>query len=199
MDIRNSREDALQIFNDNKKLAYFILNKYFNPYITEDSKDDLHQVALLALWKSCLTYDKNLNITISTYASKSIINELIMYIGRNKKKKNFNDSIVSYDTMFISDYENDSCPFNEVLADKSCMEDNTINSILLDEIIKDCETLADNDEHNEVFKDYLYSLIYGEPCTQIDIAKNHNLSQAQVSRIIRGQKKRIKSKYEGQY
>lgn len=64
----NERDAALKLFEENRKLAHFTLNRYFRNFAYDD---DYQQIASMALWQACLHYDPEVG-KFSTYAIQSI-------------------------------------------------------------------------------------------------------------------------------
>lgn len=77
-------------FEKNTKLVYFVFEKKFKNY--SDLKDDLCQEGLIALWKASKKYNKQMGLQFSTYAVKSIYNNMLRYI-QNKEIKHIKNSI----------------------------------------------------------------------------------------------------------
>lgn len=66
------RTEAEQLYHDNIRLAYYILNISY-PTFAKD--EDMQQEALLGLWKACTTYNPD-KAQFSTYAGYCILNQL---------------------------------------------------------------------------------------------------------------------------
>lgn len=75
--------DVLNILiRKNKNLIYHIINRYYS-YMNKDTKEDLYQEGLFALFNCIKKYDKNKEVLFSTYAYNSIINYLIKFNQKN--------------------------------------------------------------------------------------------------------------------
>ena len=88
--------DKEKLFNDNLKLAHYVLNEKFqgkNTYFPGNDYDDLTQVAYIGLWKACITFKPDKKINFSTYAIKVIYNEILMLKRSLMRNKLLNDSI----------------------------------------------------------------------------------------------------------
>lgn len=68
------REEALRLYEENEKLVFFILNKYF-PALAFD--DDAAQEGRIGLWNACQHYDSGKG-AFSTYAGRAIRNAVAM-------------------------------------------------------------------------------------------------------------------------
>lgn len=113
------RENNLKLFQENLKLAPFLLCRYY-PKFSKD--EDLLQEAYIGLWKSCLTYDDSKGAKFSTYASRVICNQ----IGMELRKRNRVPSRLSLDVP-ISELSNegDGCStFGEIIEDEKLLMEN---------------------------------------------------------------------------
>ena len=69
----------------NTGLVYYIVNRY-NNYSWQ--REDLEQIGMLGLCKAAITFDESKGSKFSTYASRCIDNEILMYLRKNKRRKN---------------------------------------------------------------------------------------------------------------
>lgn len=76
------REDALRLYEDNEKLVFFILNKYF-PTLAFD--EDAAQDGRLGLWNACQSYDPEKS-AFSTYAGRAIRNAVAMSLRQETRR-----------------------------------------------------------------------------------------------------------------
>ena len=76
------REEALRLYEENEKLVFFVLNKYF-PDIAFD--EDAAQEGRIGLWNSCLHYDPGKG-TFSTYACRAIRNAIVLHLRADMKQ-----------------------------------------------------------------------------------------------------------------
>ena len=78
------------LFNNNRKLVYHILNKYYTKWA--ELQDDLIAVGMVALWKATEEYDESREIKFSSFAGRAIRNEMTNELhrtyGRNGSFKN---------------------------------------------------------------------------------------------------------------
>ena len=70
------------LFEQYKNLAYAIVHRNFKYY---SEKDDLIQIALIALWDASNTFNPAFNVGFMCYASAFICNKIKDYIRRQKK------------------------------------------------------------------------------------------------------------------
>ena len=76
------RTNPEQLFEENKSLAHSVLWK---TYPTFAGDEDMHQEALLGLWKACITYDTSKS-KFSTYACICILNQLRMCMRKQSRQ-----------------------------------------------------------------------------------------------------------------
>lgn len=74
------REEALRLYEENEKLVFFILNKYY-PALAFD--EDAAQEGRTGLWNACQSYDPERS-AFSTYAGRVIRNAITMYMRQEK-------------------------------------------------------------------------------------------------------------------
>lgn len=80
-------EDAIKIVAEhNIKLVLMIVNKNFKT--VEWDKNELISIGNIGLLKAIQSFDKEKNVQFSTYASKCINNEILMFLRKLKKYKN---------------------------------------------------------------------------------------------------------------
>lgn len=90
----NLTDNINDLISENKNLIYFVINKSFKQYL---SNDDIIQEGYIGLWKAIKTYDDS-HSSFSTYAIKCIYNNILMYIRDNLSK--LHDNILSLDYLY---------------------------------------------------------------------------------------------------
>lgn len=68
-----------ELFDRTMKFGYFILHRHF-PSLSAD--EDAKQTAMLALWIACKKFDETRGVSITSFASRCIINALTRYVKR---------------------------------------------------------------------------------------------------------------------
>ena len=95
--------DVESIIREHIKLTYFTINEYFPNYSKDD---DVKQIALIALWKAVEKFDKEKDVSFSTFAITVIKNEIFNYLKTDKEFK-YKIVIISLDNDFnLSRIEN---------------------------------------------------------------------------------------------
>lgn len=97
----NLTNDINDLISKNKNLVYFVINKSFKQYL---SNDDIIQEGYIGLWKAIKTYDDS-HSSFSTYAIKCIYNNILMYIRDNLSK--LHDNILSLDYLYSGEKKED--------------------------------------------------------------------------------------------
>lgn len=67
-----------KLFEDNQKLVYFCINRYF-PLFAHD--EDAEQEGMIGLWKASQNYDKS-KAAFSTFAVRCIVNQIRMWLKK---------------------------------------------------------------------------------------------------------------------
>lgn len=114
-----------QIVEENMKLVFFIVNNKID--INGAPYDDIVQIGMLGLCKATLAFDENKGLNFSTFASRCIINEILMFYRKfNKEVQNLSleGAIFDYDD------ENEESEANKLesrLSDKTDFTENLVN------------------------------------------------------------------------
>ena len=87
--------DAMSLFDENQKLVYYTISKYY-PAWTND--EDIVQVGMIALWQACEAFDSGKG-ALSTFAVKYIRTSIHSYLRDCMKKP---PSSVPFDDAFAS-------------------------------------------------------------------------------------------------
>ncbi len=174
--MKQGDEEARNILIEhNLRLVAHVCKKYSNSNIDQD---DLISIGSIGLIKGINTYNADKAIKLSTYISKCIDNEILMYF-RSTKKQN-----------------------NEVYLDDPIGKDKDDNVITLEDILENDERRVDDEidlkmkiaklysKVKSILKDREKTIIelrFGlngkKPKTQNEIAKNLGISRSYVSRI----------------
>lgn len=174
--MKKGNEEARNILIEhNLRLVAHVCKKYSNSNIEQD---DLISIGSIGLIKGINTYNADKAIKLSTYISKCIDNEILMYF-RSTKKQN-----------------------NEVYLDDPIGKDKDDNVITLEDILENDERRVDDEidlkmkiaklysKVKSILKDREKTIIelrFGlngkKPKTQNEIAKNLGISRSYVSRI----------------
>ena len=142
--------DKNDLFDSNKKLVYYVYNKYFDEVQSNKLiKEDLIQEGFLALWRACSTYAEGRS-AFCTYATRAIYNSMLVYAKRkhfNKVCKNISiDAILSN-----KDEESDWIDYN---SGKLSYDDNILLRIIIQDTVKECKSLMP--KYSDIIDDYIF-------------------------------------------
>lgn len=180
----NGDEEARKkLIEHNLRLVVFLSKKYQNAGV---DLEDLVSIGTIGLIKGVNTYKLDKNIKLATYASRCIDNEILMFLRKNKKRKNeisFEDSL-SYDSEGNELHLEDVLGTDENIVTKR-IEDVDDRKLLYEEISK----LNDRDKQIMILRYGLYNKI---EMTQKDVANLLGISQSYISRIEKKVIKKLK-------
>lgn len=134
---------------DNKKLVYFVINKFF-PDLNED--EDIIQVGMIGLWKACINYEEQRS-NFSTYATACILNEIRMEL-RNRAKEKKKGVMISLDERVVNQEDD-----HDMTALINMIPDERDSTILLLHTFNILSTRLENQSwemsgaHSEISKD----------------------------------------------
>ena len=165
-----------KVIKHNLRLLLYQVNKVF--FNTPYDKDDLFQIGTIGLMRAVDTFDPEKNINFSTYASRCINNEILMFLRKGKKFL----KEVSFDEPIGTGKAGKELVLEDVIADdgKELDEDILLKESIF-EIRKQVEQLPGFEK--EIIK--LYCGFYDNKCyTQAEIADLFGFSKPHISRII---------------
>lgn len=188
--IRASKGDVQArniLVEHNLRLVAHIIKKY---YSNRNDQDDLVSIGTIGLIKAINTFNINKNIKLSSYASRCIENEILMYF-RNIKKSSQNISLNE-----AIDTDKDGNPLS--LIDILSTDDNIIESLNtklnLGKLYEYINSELDEREKRVIV--LRYGLNGKEPITQREVAKMLGVSRSYISRIETKALKTLRRKYE---
>lgn len=163
-----------KLVEHNLRLVAHIIKKY---YSTQTDHDDLVSIGTIGLIKAINTFDAEKNIKLSSYASRCIENEILMYFRNGRK---------SAQDVYLSeaiDTDKDGNPLT--LIDVLAVEENYADDL---DIKVKSQKLAgyinsELDERERKIIILRYGLNGEEPLTQREVAKMLGISRSYISRI----------------
>lgn len=176
-----------KLVEHNLRLVAHIVKKYYN---SGTEQDDLVSIGTIGLIKAINTFDADKNIRLSSYASRCIENEVLMYF-RNSRK-------TSQDISLNDEIDTDGSGNTLTLMDVMCVEDTMVDDLdvkikteQLSKYINECLTPRER---------LIINLRYGlgglSPLTQREVAKILKISRSYVSRIEKKALSNLKKRYE---
>jgi len=176
-----------KLVEHNLRLVAHIVKKY---YSSGSDPDDLVSIGTIGLIKAVNTFNEEKNIKLSSYASRCIENEILMYFRTTKK----NSLDISINEEIDSDAEGNALTLMDVMATD-------------DHIIDDLDTKIKTEKLGTFMKEVLtprermiLNLRYGidqeKPLTQREVASLLKISRSYVSRIEKKALGKLRKRYE---
>ena len=168
---KNAKE---KLIRHNLRLVAHIIKKYYSTY---SDQDDLISIGTIGLIKGINSFKPEKGTKLTTYVSRCIENEILMYF-RNIKK-------TSQDISFSEpiDVDNEGNPLT--LMDIIYVDDTIIEDIDTNEKLKKTIEIINNikNKRDKLIIIKRYGLDGNPPLTQKEVAKALNISRSYVSRI----------------
>lgn len=164
-----------KIILGNYRLVVHIAQKYVRENF---SLEDLVSIGIIGLIKAVDGYDTSKGAGFGTYAARCINNEIYMTFRRYKSWSSINDEYVKFK-------DGNKISLEETLSDNKNMEDEIVDSIVLEENIGILKEIIKNmnNRNSQIILDY-----YGierPRLNQVQIAEKYHISRESVSRIIK--------------
>lgn len=157
-----------QIILSNYSIVFSVMQKLSIP----TSDEDMFQTGIIGLLKAINTFDVSKGYQFSTYAFPIVRNEILLSFRKNKKSVNAAFSLD--DNVDIGNGE--SVSYAEMIADRKDYEENTVNSMLAQQIF---EELSPREQR-------IFIMFFVEGKTQREISEALGITQSYISRIIKG-------------
>lgn len=167
-----------EMFNQNIKIAYKLVQQYKDCGI---EIEDLKQICLLALWKATQTFKSDKGYTFSTYSYRVIQNEVNYYLRQNRKY---------FTNRYFSEKVIDNITLEDILADERDLIEELENNIDNENIFNLIKNAALKNDEKIVIELSLKGY------RQQKIAEIIGCSQPQVSRYIKGIRKKLEENEE---
>lgn len=151
----------------NYGIVFFVMRRLGIPALDED----MFQIGSIGLLKAIDTFDASKGC-FSTYAFRLVKNEMLMEFRKNKKSVNAAFSLD--DNVDIGNGE--SVSYAEMIADRKDYEENTVNSMLAQQIF---EELSPREQR-------IFIMFFVDGKTQCEISEELGISQPYISMIIKG-------------
>ncbi len=171
----------------NLRLVAHIIKKY---YAGNNDQDDLISIGTIGLIKAVDTFDPGKNIRLSSYASRCIENEILMYFRSGKK----NAQDVSLNEPIETDRDGNTLTLIDTMAsEEDILEtlDGKIKSEQLRHYIE--ESLSPRERMIVLLR---YGLSGGKPLAQREVAGQLHISRSYVSRIEKKALQKLKSRFD---
>lgn len=170
---KGDKEARNKLIEHNLRLVAHIVKKYDIHKETQD----LISIGTIGLIKAIDSFDSNKGKKLTTYASRCIENEILMYLRANKNNYttlSLDDPISNDDNNGMSLLESLSSPETISISEKVTLEEEKKK-------LMHCFYVLDEKERNIIEK--RYGLNGSKEYKQKEIAKELNISRSYVSRI----------------
>lgn len=167
-------ESRNKLIEHNLRLVAHIVKKY---YAHNADTDDLISIGTIGLIKGVSSYKPDKKVKLTTYCSRCIENEILMYFRSLKKSA----GELSLSDAIESDGDGNSLSLMDVLSGEDDMFENLCTYETGIQLSKYIDTKLDKRE-SEIIK-LRYGIGYSEPKTQREVASICNISRSYVSRI----------------
>lgn len=167
----NARNELIE---HNLRLVAHVVKKFNNC----GEADDLIGVGTIGLIKAIKSYNPDKNVTLSTYASRCIENEILMLLRSSKKHL----KTQSLEEVVASDKDGNELTFGDTLEDN----DESVDEIISRKyIMKDIKKIIAEKltEREQIIINLRYGLTGEPPMPQREVAKRLNISRSYISRI----------------
>ena len=174
--MQNGDEEAKNILIEhNLRLVAHVCKKYNN---TNIDQDDLISIGSIGLIKGINSYNPEKSIKLSTYISKCIDNEILMYLRSNKKTS----SEVYLEDPIGKDKDDNTVRLGEVLENNDKpIEEEVDLKMKISKLYEKIKKVLKNRERTII--ELRFGLNGKEPKTQKEIAKDMGISRSYVSRV----------------
>ena len=169
-------EEARNILIEhNLRLVAHVCKKYANSNVDQD---DLISIGSIGLIKGINSYDVHKNIKLSTYISKCIDNEILMYLRTTKKL----NSEVYLEDPIGKDKDDNTITLKEILEnDDKPIEEEIELKLRIKKLYEKIKSSLQ--ERERTILELRFGLNGAEPQTQHEIAKEMGILRSYVSRI----------------
>ena len=169
----------------NLRLVAHIAKKYSN---TNYSPDDLISIGTIGLIKAINTYSSEKSTKLSTYASRCIENEILMFMRSEKKRK----SEVSLNEPIGTDKDGNELSFLDILgSDPDEIIEDIYLKIQVQKLMLSMSKVLTDREKLIIIK--RYGLLGCKPLPQRELAEELGISRSYVSRIEKKALEKLKS------
>ncbi len=176
-----------KLVEHNLRLVAHIIKKY---YTNDSDHDDLVSIGTIGLIKAINTYNPEKCIKLSSYASRCIENEILMYF-RNARKSSQD---MSLDDSIDTDKDGNPLSLIDILATNDNIEENLELKINLSKLNRYMNEALDS-RSKEIIQ-LRFGLNGQNPLTQREVAQKLGISRSYISRIEKRALESLKKRYD---
>ena len=169
---------------ENLNLIHFVIKRMGLSH----RHDYYYDIGLIGLIRAARQFDESKGYLFSTYASRTIQNEICVDMRRNrseKRKANFNT--ISLDTPIYKNSDGDEILLIDAIPSDENIEEKILEKEQMDQLKKAISTLTDREK--EILNYYII-----HDMTQKEIAEKMNFTQSYISRRLQIIVKKLKEK-----
>ncbi len=171
----------------NLRLVAHIIKKYYQNY---GGQDDLVSIGTIGLIKAINTFNINKNIKLSSYASRCIENEILMFFRNNRKSS----QDVSLNDTIDTDKDGNPLTLMDIMASDMDVAEDVDTKLHLEVLNRYIDEVLTPREKEVIIKRYGIGGVKIQ--TQRELAKKLNISRSYISRIEKKALEKLRSRYE---
>lgn len=184
---KGDKEARNILIERNLRLVAHIIKKYNQ---STDIQEDLVSIGTIGLIKAINTFDITKNIKLSSYASRCIENEILMYFRGNKKSS----QDVSLNDTIDTDKDGNPLTLMDIMPSELNVAEQVDTKLHLEKLGGYIESTLTPREKEIVTR--RYGLDGKRPLTQREIAKTMDISRSYISRIEKKALEKLRKRYE---
>ena len=171
----------------NLRLVAHIIKKYYQNY---GGQDDLVSIGTIGLIKAINTFNIDKNIKLSSYASRCIENEILMFFRNNRKSA----QDVSLNDTIDTDKDGNPLTLMDIMASDMDVAEDVDTKLHLEVLNRYIDEVLTPREKEVIIKRYGIGGVKIQ--TQRELAKKLNISRSYISRIEKKALEKLRSRYE---
>ena len=171
----------------NLRLVAHIIKKYYQNY---GGQDDLVSIGTIGLIKAINTFNIDKNIKLSSYASRCIENEILMFFRNNRKSA----QDVSLNDTIDTDKDGNPLTLMDIMASDMDVAEDVDTKLHLEVLSSYIDEVLTPREKEVIIKRYGIGGVKIQ--TQRELAKKLNISRSYISRIEKKALEKLRSRYE---
>lgn len=184
---KGNRDARAKLIEHNLRLVAHVIKKY---YANLNDQDDLISIGTIGLIKAIDSFDPDKGIRLSSYASKCVENEVLMFFRGQKKS--------AQDVSINEPIETDKDGNALTIMDTMCQDDDVVEELDLKmkcgrlyEILK--TSLTEREREILILR---YGLFGRKALAQREVAKKFGISRSYVSRIEKTAVEKLRAVFE---
>ena len=173
---KQSEEAKKMLIERNLRLVVYIARKFDN---TGVGIEDLISIGTIGLIKAINTFKNDKNIKLSTYASRCIENEILMFLRRNNRLR----TEVSIDEPLNVDWDGNELLLSDILGTDEDIVYRDLETEVDHNLLDDAISKLGEKERTIIELRYGINTIGGVEKTQKEVADILGISQSYISRL----------------